>query len=176
MKKYTAQYFVETLDMQRHPEGGWYKETYRSDEQVKAEGLPESFTGARSFSTGIYFLLQYPRFSAFHRIKSDEMWHFYAGAALNVYIIDLEGEFSVIRLGADAEQGERFQAVVRAGCWFASQPAFDDTQEGHENLFSLVGCTVSPGFDFEDFEMAKMDELLEAYPEHERIIRKYCRS
>jgi len=168
--KYDAQYFVKCLDMSPHPEGGWYKETYRSAEN--AQGLPQRFSGERSFSTGIYFLLRYPQFSAFHRIKSDEMWHFYSGSPLNVYVIDSEGHFEVINLGPDIEQGERFQAVVKAGNWFASQPVGGDDAE---EIYSLVGCTVSPGFDFNDFEMARADDLLKEFPQHAEWIKKYCR-
>jgi predicted cupin superfamily sugar epimerase len=154
---YTAAYFVEKLAMQLHPEGGWFKETYRSEEVVLGEHLPNRFGDARHFSTAIYFLLEGKQFSAFHRIKSDEMWHFYYGDPLHVYVINEEGQLNIIKLGNNPEAGEEFQAVVKAGCWFASKPA-------GENSFSLVGCTVSPGFDFQDFEMAKREELYIQYP------------
>jgi len=173
--KYSAEYFAKKLQMESHPEGGWFKETYRSAEGVMKEGLPERFGALRSFCTGIYFLLEYPEFSGFHRIKSDEMWHFYAGSALNVYVIDKEGHLEVIRLGADMEKGQRFQAVVKAGNWFASQPVGEDDDHSGRELFSLVGCTVSPGFDFNDFELAKTEELLKEFPQHEILIKKYCR-
>jgi len=173
--KYNAEYFVQKLEMNPHPEGGWYKETYRSEEKVHLPGLPERFSGERSFCTGIYFLLQYPQFSAFHRIKSDEMWHFYAGSPLNVFVIDSNGGFEVIKLGNDIEQGERFQAVVKAGNWFASQPVGVNDNLMAGETFSLVGCTVSPGFDFSDFEMAKADELIKEFPQYEEWIKKYCR-
>jgi predicted cupin superfamily sugar epimerase len=166
---------VKSLEMNPHPEGGWYRETYRSLESVQVAGLPTRFTGERSFCTAIYFLLEYPQFSGFHRIKSDEMWHFYEGSALNVFVIDLEGNFDVIKMGPDIEQGESFQAVVKAGCWFASQPAGDEDGSRNGELFSLVGCTVSPGFDFKDFEMAKTEDLIKEYPQHAEWIKKYCR-
>ncbi|MCW5906503.1 MAG: cupin domain-containing protein [Chitinophagales bacterium] len=163
----TPQFFVEKFKMQLHPEGGWFKETYRSDEVVLGEHLPNRFGDARSFSTAIYFLLEGKQFSAFHRIKSDELWHFYYGTPLHVYVIDQTGELQIIKLGNNAEKGEVFQAVVKAGCWFASKPA-------HKNGFSLVGCTVAPGFDFADFEMADKNQLLQQYPHLAEAIRQLC--
>ena len=165
---YTAAYFVEKLKMQLHPEGGWFKETYRSEEVVLGEHLPNRFGDARHFSTAIYFLLEGKQFSAFHRIKSDEMWHFYYGSPLHVYVINEEGQLQIIKLGNNPEAGEEFQAVVKAGCWFASKPAVEDS-------FCLVGCTVSPGFDFQDFEMANGNELAAQYPQHTEIILSLTR-
>lgn len=154
--------------MQPHPEGGWYKETYRSAETVRGEGLPNRFAGARSFSTAIFFLLEGQQISAFHRIKSDEVWHFYYGECLQIYIIDETAQLHIIKLGSNFENGEVFQAVVRAGCWFASAPA-------SPNSFALVGCTVAPGFDFADFEMAEQEALLREFPQHAETILKLTR-
>ncbi|NIJ55986.1 cupin domain-containing protein [Dyadobacter arcticus] len=160
-----AAYWTEKYNLQPHPEGGFYAETYRSSEGISQYGLPERFAGNRSFSTGIYFLLESTDFSAFHRIQSDEMWHFYAGDPLEVFVIDPEkGALEIIRLGADPENGETFQAVVPAGSWFASKPADGST-------YSLVGCTVAPGFDFADFEMAEKEDLIRQFPDHETLIR-----
>ena len=100
-----------------------------------------------SFSTAIYFLLQRGDFSAFHRIKSDECWHFYEGKTIIIHVINEAGEYAVIYLGRSIEKGEVYQAVVPAGAWFASEP-------GPGTDYALVGCTVAPGFDFRDFEMA----------------------
>jgi uncharacterized protein len=159
----TATYWIEKLHLQAHPEGGYFAETYRSPEEVQAVHLPERYGGSRSFSTGIYFLLEHPGFSALHRIKSDEMWHFYAGNTLLVYVIEPDGNLQIIRLGSDPEAGEQFQAIVKAGSWFGSRPE-------KENTYSLVGCTVAPGFDFEDFEMAERKELLRQFPQHQSVI------
>ncbi len=151
--------------LQQHPEGGYYKESYRSNELISLATLPSRFMGERSFSTAIYFLLEAEQFSAFHRIKSDEMWHFYAGEPLNIYVIDPEGTLEKIRLGSNFVGGETYQAVVQAGCWFASMPA-------NKNSYSFVGCTVAPGFDFDDFELAERDALVSAFPQHATLIRK----
>ncbi|HUC81440.1 MAG TPA: cupin domain-containing protein [Flavisolibacter sp.] len=163
-----AEYLVNQLQLLPHPEGGFYKETYRSNEGMDAHCLPQRFGGERSFSTAIYFLLRKGEFSAFHRIKSDEGWHFYAGGGLRIHVIDAEGNYSFIRLGAKLDEGEVFQAVVPAGCWFASEP-----EVGTE--FSLVGCTVSPGFDFADFEMAGVAQLSKEFPQHSSLISRLCR-
>ena len=159
---------VQHYGLLPHPEGGWYKETYRSKETVASNALPVSFSGDRAFSTAIYFLLEQGNFSAFHRIKSDECWHFYYGDALLVYIIREDDDLEIIRLGNDFSRGELFQFVVPANCWFASRPA-------PKSRFSLVGCTVSPGFDFADFELADAVSLTETYPQHAEIIKELCR-
>ena len=159
---------IQKYNLEPHPEGGWYKQTYKSEEQIPADALPERFGATRSFSTAIYFLLEKGSFSAFHRIKSDECWHFYAGEPLLIYIIDQNGELKTITLGNDLKQGQSFQYVVPANCWFASRPA-----PGSEYCF--VGCTVSPGFEFEDFELASAAELAAIYPEHKKIIEQLCR-
>ena len=159
---------IEQYSLEPHPEGGWYKQTYKSTEQIAAEALPGRFGAGRVFSTAIYFLLEKGNFSAFHRIKSDECWHFYAGDALIVYIIEQNGEVRTISLGNNLKKGQTFQYVVPAGCWFASRPA-------PGSRYCFVGCTVSPGFEFEDFELANADELVKMYPQHKGIIKELCR-
>jgi len=164
----TAQQLIQQYKLQPHPEGGWYKENYKSCEYIPADALPARFSGNRSFSTAIYFLLEQNDFSGFHRIKSDECWHFYAGDPLLIYVIQQKGMLEVIQLGSDISNGQLFQYVVPANCWFASKPA-----DG--SRFSFVGCTVSPGFDFADFELADADTLTDLYPLHEIVIRELCR-
>ncbi|MFY7899616.1 MAG: cupin domain-containing protein [Chitinophagaceae bacterium] len=164
----TVKQLVDLYQLLPHPEGGYYKETYRSTFMVNKTALPDSFTSDKSVSTAIYFLLEKGNFSAFHRIKSDECWHFYAGETLHIYVINPQGELSIIQLGNQFEKGEVFQAVVPANCWFASEPAPNSN-------FSFVGCTVAPGFDFEDFEMAKAAELAAIFPQHTSIIQRLCR-
>lgn len=163
-----SRYWIERLQLEPHPEGGYFRQTYRSDVVIAREGLPVGFSGARAVSTAIYFLLEGENFSAFHRLRSDEIWHFYVGKPLVVHVIDAEGKYSRILLGDDPEAGQVLQAVVRAGCWFASHVA---DRKG----FAVVGCTVAPGFDFADFEMAKRDELVAGYPEFLPIIERLTR-
>ncbi len=160
--------FVEHYKLLPHPEGGYYKETYRSNTVIEKESLPEEFSGKRNICTAIYFLLEQGNFSAFHRIKSDECWHFYAGQQLLIYVLEPSGHNYTIRLGSNAANGEVFQAVVPANSWFASEPA-------PKSAFCFVGCTVSPGFDFEDFELAKAEELINVYPSDSELIYRLCR-
>jgi len=165
---HTVGEIVAALKLETHPEGGWYRETYRSAESIDHLSLPLRFGGNRNYGTAIYFLLPAGVFSAFHRIASDELWHFYEGLPLNIYVIHPNGELEINRLGRDMKAGEQFQAMVPAGCWFASMPVGD---EGH----TLTGCTVAPGFDFADFELAVTDTLSTEFPQHEELIRQFCR-
>ncbi|MBL0355932.1 MAG: cupin domain-containing protein [Chitinophagaceae bacterium] len=164
----TTAHLIQHYHLQPHPEGGWYKETYKSSETIPAAGLPERFSGERSFSTAIYFLLEQGNFSAFHRIKSDECWHFYSGDPLEVFVLYTNGRLEVITLGQDILNGQLFQYVVPANCWFASRPAAS-------SAFCFVGCTVAPGFDFADFEMAEEKILLDLFPIHTAVIKELCR-
>jgi uncharacterized protein len=163
-----AQYWIHHLSLSPHPEGGYYRATYKSDLTIVRSALPSSYQGDRSASTAIYFLLDEGNFSAFHRIASDEVWHFYAGGSLIVYVIDPEGNYSELHLGDGSEEGEVFQAVVKAGCWFASRVR-------DAAGFALVGCTVAPGFDFADFELAVRSELIETFPSHQKVIEELTR-
>jgi uncharacterized protein len=163
-----VQQLIQQYHLQAHPEGGWYKEMYKSKEMIALNALPEGFSGDRAFSTAIYFLLEAGNFSAFHRIKSDECWHFYTGDPLLVYVIQPDGKLDIIQLGSNFTNGQLFQFVVPANCWFASRPA-------PESRFSFVGCTVAPGFDFADFELADANELIKIYPVHAKIIQELCR-
>lgn len=165
---HTIETLISALQLQPHPEGGWYAETYRSTGIIKEDVLPANFGGDRSYSTAIYFLLPAGTFSAFHRIQSDECWHFYEGQPLHIYVLHHDRTPEVIKLGSDLLNGETFQAMVPAGCWFASRPATDSG-------YALVGCTVAPGFDFADFEMADADALAKEYPQQESLIRELCR-
>lgn len=165
--QYTPQLLAELLHLQPHPEGGFYKELYRSEGTIP-HGALTGFGGDRNYATGIYFMLTGTNFSAFHRIKSDELWHFYYGDACEVHVINTNGAHEVIRLGSDIINGEVFQAVVPAGAWFASRCT-------NAVGYSLVGCTVSPGFDFADFEMAERNALIAEYPQHAEIIKELTR-
>ncbi|MEE4285565.1 MAG: cupin domain-containing protein [Mariniphaga sp.] len=153
----TVAYWIEKLELEKHPEGGWFREIYLSDDIVPQTGLPSNFRGERSFATSIYYLLEGTDFSAFHRIKSDEIWHYYTGTSA-IEILSLQkGKMEKYLVGADPESGQTFQVIVPKNTWFASRLV---NPEG----YALAGCTVSPGFHFEDFELAN-SRLVEEYPE-----------
>lgn len=158
----TVSQLIQAFGLIPHPEGGYFKETYRS------ETITNTIAGDRHVCTGIYYLLENDDFSAFHRIRSDEMWHFYLGSPLEVHSIDEDGNHIKRVLGLDFANGEQPQFVVPSGQWFGSRL---QSASG----FSLVGCTVAPGFDFADFEMAKAAELLNAFPQHSEIIHSLTR-
>ncbi len=167
MKK-SADYWIEKLQLLKHPEGGWYKEVYRSEEMIQANALPAGFSGDRSISTSIYYLLEGNDFSAFHRIKSDELWHFYTGNSA-IEIISIEkGKIKLQFLGDNPQENQYFQVVVPKNTWFAARLT-------NKNGFALVGCTVSPGFHFDDFEMGT-EKLIREYPEIKREISGLIRS
>jgi uncharacterized protein len=155
-------YWISHLGLLPHPEGGYYKEVYRSSEIVSSSALPDRFEGDRNLSTAIYFLLRSEDRSVFHRLKSDELWHFYQGSTLLIYVLQ-QNELKIIKLGSDLEKGELLQVAIPANCWFGALVE-------KPNSFSLCGCTVTPGFDFKDFEMASQADLLYAYPEQSEII------
>lgn len=159
---------IAGLDLESHPEGGWYRETYRAATAIGPEALGPQFTGSRSVATAIYFLLARGEFSALHRISSDELWHFYSGTSLTVQMIAPDGDYQQLRLGPDLARGETFQALVPAGSWFGAEVS-------GPGPYSLVGCTVAPGFAFADFEMGDRAELLGIYPEHEQLIKRLTR-
>jgi predicted cupin superfamily sugar epimerase len=161
-------YWIDRLQLKPHPEGGFYRETYRAPLQIGKSALPDGFHGPRHASTAIYFLIDGANFSAFHRIAADEMWHFYAGSALAVEVIDPAGQHSQILVGNNPDVGESFQTVVPAGCWFASHVRDPES-------FALVGCTVAPGFDFADFEIAECARLTAQYPQHSELIKRLTR-
>ena len=158
---------IRLLELLPHPEGGHYRETFR------ACMLPFELPGRgrRSASTAIYFLLERGDFSAFHQIRSDEAWHHYLGAPLELHLID-GGAHTRLLLGPDLAQGERPQAVVPAGVLQAARVA---GRSGSAEDFALVGCTVAPGFDFSDFEMPDRATLLSDLLHHRSLIESLTR-
>ncbi|MCR3757467.1 cupin domain-containing protein [Clostridium felsineum] len=161
---YTADYFIKNLDMIAHPEGGFYKEVYVSEENITARDLKSDFEGSRILWTSIYFLLQDGEVSNFHRLKSDEMWYYHSGSPLTIYMISPEGMLITEQLGLNIAQGEKPQVLVPKNYIFGSAM--------NNKGYALVGCMVSPGFEFRDFELFKRRELLEKYPQYKETIFK----
>jgi uncharacterized protein len=164
-----AGYWIEKLNLAEHPEGGRFAPAFRASEQICRAGLPNRFTGNRAIVSSIYYLLERGRFSAFHRLKSFEIWSFFEGDPLTIYILDPHGGLTEKKLGRNVDNGESFQIAIEAGNWFAAE------QRGPGD-FTLVGCTVAPGFEYEDMEIAGRAELLAQYPQHSGIIEKFTRA
>ncbi|MFO0725605.1 MAG: cupin domain-containing protein [Myxococcota bacterium] len=158
------------LGLLPHPEGGFYRQTYRSSAVLGEAGLPSGYGGPRATLTSIYFLLTRQSFSAFHRLRSDEIWHFYDGAPIHLFLIGPAGVRTEILLGRDPARGLQLQAVVPAGTWFGAY-----VEAEAEPDFALVGCDVAPGFDFLDFELADRAQLIAEVPQHRAIIERLTR-
>lgn len=161
-------HWVNKLGLAPHPEGGWYRRTYESAENLPPTALPDRFSGARPIATAIYYLLESGSFSALHRIKSDEIWNFYVGSPLRLTVLSSDGRIEERTLGDKSAAAVSFQTVVPAECWFGAEVV-------ETGSFSLVGCVVAPGFDFEDFELADREKLAAVYPQHRAVIERLTR-
>ena len=159
---------IKILNLEPHPEGGYFKESYRSQEIISYNDPTNNFSGERNYCTAIYYLLTSETFSAFHRIKQDEIWHFYDGFQIQIHEIKTNGDYRVTTLGREISTGELPQFMVPAGSWFGV------TVVG-ENGYALLGCTVAPGFDFNDFELADRTILISEFPQHAEIITRLTR-
>lgn len=154
-------YWIRTLKLQPHPEGGYFAETWRSAITIQQAALPDTIDGNRSAGTAIYYLLTPGAFSHLHRLKADEVWHHYDGGVLQITALLPDGNLQHHLLGK--AEGALPQLVIPAGVWFGARPVME-----HE--YVLAGCTMAPGFDFEDFEMGNRQHLLRKYPQHEVVI------
>jgi uncharacterized protein len=157
--------WIRRLGLTPHPEGGYFREIYRSDETLAGEALPGRYGGGRPFSTSIYFLLKSGQPSRFHRLRSDEVWHFYEGGPLRIHILKKDGRYEAMDLGRDPGAGLAFQAIVPRGSWFGAEVIGPDS-------FSLIGCTIAPGFDYADFALARRRDLLKRFPRRRALIER----
>lgn len=157
---------IQKLGLKPHPEGGFFKETYRSSGKINEDNLGSMYSGTRNYSTSIYFLLTSNNFSAFHKIKQDEIWHFYDGSPIRLHTISETGDHSQFIIGRNIIKKEVPQLIVPGGHWFAAEVIDNDS-------YSLVGCTVSPGFDFEDFDLPSRNDLILKFPKHLQLITKF---
>ncbi len=162
------EYLIKKLNLKQHSEGGYFAEIFRSEEVLKSSILQKRYSGKRSIYTSIYYLLFGNQFSAFHRLRSDEIWHFYEGTRLLIHIIENKQKLVTIKLGRDVRKGDTFTAKIKSGYWFAAE--VEDKKS-----FSLVGCTVSPGFEFEDFELGDRIKLIRNFPNHKEIIERLAK-
>lgn len=161
----SAEEIIKLFDLKPHPEGGYYSETYRAKGIIPHHTLPKGFKGDRNFSTAIYYLLMEGQQSKLHRLASDELFHFYLGDPLTVVMIFPDRVEKVV-MGQEIAKGQRLQWTIPAGCWFGGYLS-------PGSRFSLIGCTVAPGFDFADFDAnPNQDKLMRAFPHaREEILR-----
>lgn len=159
--------WIKKLELFPHPEGGYFKEIYRAEESINKSALDKKFTGDRNHSTAIYYLLEEGDFSCFHKIKSDEIWHHYDGGVIHIYYLKNQ-EIKLLKLGMNLEEDERPVCIVPKNTWFAAELA------PHTD-YALAGCTVAPGFDFQDFEMASIDQLQDYLKLDSKLIQRFIK-
>jgi predicted cupin superfamily sugar epimerase len=158
MTQLTADKIMKALQLiPLEPEGGYFKEVYRSDEKIEKSALPKRFPGSRTLSTSIYYMLKKGMKSTAHRLKADEIWHFYLGGPLTLVEIEPDGKVRKTIMGHDLENGQVLQYVFRRGTVFGAY--LSDKAE-----YALIGATVAPGFEYEDFEMPSKEDLLKEFP------------
>jgi predicted cupin superfamily sugar epimerase len=156
---------IRELELKDHPEGGYYRETYRAEGLIPDNALPLAMKARRSYSTAIYYLLPEGQRSRFHAMKSDEVWHFYLGGPLELVHISPGGQLERTILGRDLGKKEKLQHAVPAGHWLAAAPL-------PGGRYSLVGCTVAPGFAFADLTLADPAQLAAQFPRHAELINR----
>jgi len=159
-----AAQIIERLHLEPHPEGGYYSETYRSEDEIFSSNLPPRYAPKnKSFCTSIYFLITPESFSRMHRLVSDEIFHFYLGDAVTMLQLKPDGSSQIVTLGPNILHDQQLQVVVEKNVW---QGSFLNAG----GRFALLGTTVAPGFDFEDFEYGSREALIDQYPAQKDLI------
>lgn len=162
----TSSYWIQHLQLAPHPEGGFYREQYRSNIEISIKNLPIGYTAPRRIATSIYYLLRSEDISRLHRLRSDELWYFHTGSPIKIIYLDAEGKKHTNILGNNHEKAEHYSLLIPAGCIFCAEI-------NTENSFTLVSCVVTPGFEFDDFEIFDKEDLIQAYPKHASLIEKF---
>ncbi len=162
----TAEYWIQHLNLQPHPEGGFFREIYRSNVETNHKNLPQGYQGNRRLSTSIYYLLRSGDISRFHRLRSDEIWYYHYGSTVKIVLINQEGHKYSRLLGPRPDRAEQPQVIIPAGTVFGAEIT-------DSNSFGLYGCMVTPGFEYDDFEVFNKEDLIQAYPKHAGIIEKF---
>lgn len=166
-----AETLIKHLRMEKIPaEGAWFAVAYESKDRLPAGGLPSRYGSSRLAGTSIYALVTRTDFSAMHRLKTDEIWHFYAGDPIELLLLQPEGRSEVVVLGSDVLGGQKPQFTVPAGTWMGARPKTDSP-----DAYSLFGCTMAPGFDYTDYESGYRNELKAAYPDKTELIASLTR-
>ena len=154
---------IKKLNLTPHPEGGYFKEIKRSNENIPCESLPERYKGERSFYTTIYYMLVGKNKSHFHKVNSDETWYFHTGSSVTIHMLSETNGYSKVILGNNVLENEHPQFTVPQGVWFGAE--LND-----KNSFGLFSCNVAPGFEYADFELGKREHLIKLFTDHEKII------
>lgn len=161
----SAQYWIEHLQMIPHPEGGYYLRPHISDETFVRKDIPGVYSSERKLWTSEYMLIEAGQDMSFHRVRSEEMWYFHAGAPLKVHILTPEGAHHLHTLGIDMDAEQQLQLQISKNCIVAL--------EGDNALYSLIGVMISPGFDMDDFKLFSKNELISRFPQHAQLIERF---
>lgn len=162
-------YWIKSLELQKHPEGGYFKETYRN-KNIWGKHSDNKLSGEeRNLATSIYYLLDYTDVSCFHKLESDELWYFHDGSSLTLPMFMPDGSYQEAVLGKNIEGGHSMQIIIPAGTIFGAYV----NQPG---TFVLMGCMVTPGFDFKDFTLIQRDQLLRKFPDKRELIIKLTKA
>ena len=169
MKINSPEEIIKLLDLKPlEIEGGYFRETYRSIDIISREALPSFYQTARCFGTAIYYLLTPDNFSALHKVNSDEIFHFYLGGPVEMLLLFPDGTGREVILGQDIQNGQLVQLVVPRGVWQGAS-----LQQGGK--YALLGTTVSPGFEYEDFVLGQCESLSAVYPQYTKRISELTR-
>lgn len=161
--EYAMTDLIRQFQLAAHPEGGYYYETYVSPDIIGRAGMPDRYSSERRSAKAIYFLLPSDQVSKFHRIKCEEIWCHHFGEALTLFLIHRDGSVQEIVLGAHIERGELPQIIIPHNVWFGAKV-------NKKNAYAFLSCITAPGFEFQDFELAERNALLQEYPQHRELI------
>ena len=157
---------IDKFSMKPHPEGGYFGAGFRSPEFLRSESLPNRYGTPRNMYSSIYFMVTRDKHSRFHRLKTDEMWHYYAGDPMILHLISETGKYSQVIL-SNTNGHEKFLTLVKRNTWMAA------STRGEDKGYALVGCTLAPGFEYKDFELGDRQEMIEAYPDCKDVIEQF---
>jgi len=162
---FNAEYWIKKLNLTRHIEGGYFRESYKAIEKIEKQSLPDRYDGNRSFSSSIYYLLKYDEVSKIHRILSDEMWYFHCGSSATLYMFGNNQSMVIKKLGLKIDEFEFPQVLIPKGTYFGAEV-------NDKKSFILASCHVSPGFDYNDYNIPKKELMISEYPKYTNIINK----
>ena len=162
----SSKYWIDKFELSKHPEGGYFKEIYRCNEKISSKELNNNFEGTRNLATSIYYLLESNDVSLFHRLISDEIWYYHYGSSVTIHCFSPKGEYYTLLVGVETEN---LQVIIPKETIFG-------VTVNTENSYCLLGCVVTPGFDFSDFEMIERNYLLDKYPQEKEIILKLTKT
>lgn len=160
-----SSYWITGLDLKRHPEGGYYTESYRAIPEINTKDIFQEDLGNRNLATSIYYLLENSDVSVFHRLRSDELWYYHYGSPMLLHTFDSQNQYKQFIVGPELNENQQLQVLIPAGYIFGAEVLYSEE-------YSLIGCVVTPGFHYNDFEIIPRDYLMKTFPNHKELIEK----